>query len=527
MPSYIYGVVIPEPLVKKIVSASLVKVGVYDGAHHKFLAKGFQPDMSTYQRITEEAKAFGFQEELVKEIVKNVLTDVGTESDYQLLPTIDLAGSQELPVLSHIEFQEENNGVTNLIYLGDQKFYVLSTNRSTLMPGNIIKAKNIPLNQGDIWNFDIYEDFESQNPTVPEEHRKYKTWFQTTTVTQITLYSSCEFFKIVDEEAYFGGELQAVPENAFDSLSELIDWVKHNVDLIEGELPSDKPFPDYITLLEKAKSLGICSYILNIIAERIETRETLEYSSAETDWHVHKTEAQLKAEKAAVNKRNGERYNELIDALNEELQKIHRRRVALFFDASGEITDESRAHLKPISEELDKLADPIEDYKSFGTKGYAESAIKTALDNSKPRPRHNLKVAVTMLCIVAIAFFVGYSWMKAKNSLLVFNSKTEQMSKMLEEEKFNESKDFIRAAKEEFTPSYLRFIIGGSVRKCDVAIESAIDCYVESRIEQIQAMVKANRGRIDDYTWGLITDAMEYRPENATLVELREQYIAQ
>lgn len=175
MPTYIDGVAIPEPLAKKIVSASLVKVGIYDGAHHRFLAKGFQPDMSTYQSVTEEAKAFGFKEELVKEIVRNVLTDVGTESESLLLTTIDLAGSQELPVLSHIEFLEENNGITDLVYLGDQKFYVLSTNRSTLMPGNIVKANNIPLNQGTIWNFDIYEDFGSKKPKVPEEYKKYKT----------------------------------------------------------------------------------------------------------------------------------------------------------------------------------------------------------------------------------------------------------------------------------------------------------------------------------------------------------------
>lgn len=527
MPSYIDGVVIPEPLVKKIVSTSLVKVGVYDGSHHKFLAKGFQPDLSTYQRITEEAKAFGFKEELVKEIVKNVLTDVGTESDYQLLPSINLAGNQELPVLSHIEFQEENNGVTDLIYLGDQKFYVLSTNRSTLMPGNIIKPKNIPLNQGDIWNFDIFENFKSKKPTVPDEHKKYNTWFQTTTVTQITKYTSCEFFKIVDEEAYFGGELRAAPDNAFDSLAELIDCVKDNVDLIEGELPSDKPFPNYISLLTKAKSLGICSYILNILVEKVETRETVEYSSAVTDWHVHKTEAQLKAERAAIDKRNGERYNELIDALNKELQKIHRRRVALFFDAPGVITEESKVHLKPISEELDTLADPTEGYKSFGTKGYADSAITTALYNSKPRPRHNLKVAITLLSIVVLAVFVGYSWMTTKKSLEIFNEKTEQLSKMLENEQFNESKDFIQAAKEAFAPSYLRFIVAGKVRKCDQLIDRSIDDFVEARIGQIQAMMKANRGRIDDYTWELIKGAMEYRPDNPDLVQLREQYIAQ
>lgn len=527
MSSFIDGVAIPAPLVKRIVSASLVKVGVYDGAHHKFLAKGFQPDLSTYTRITKEAENFGFHEELVKEIVKTVLTDVGTEAVSRLLPSIDITGDQELPVLSHIEFREDNNGITNLIYLGEQKFYVLSTNRSTLMPGNIIKAKTIPLNQGDIWYFDIYEDFESEEPKVPEEYIKYDTCFQTTEVAQITQFSSCEFFKIVDEEAYFGGELQPAPANAFGPLSVLIDWVKHNVDLIQGELPSDKPFPDYITLLTKAKSLGICSYILNILIEKIETRDKIAYSLAELDWHVHKTEAQLKAEKAAIDRHNKERYNDLIDTLNKELQKIHRRRVALFFDAPGIITDESKAHLKPVSEELDKLAEPTNGAKSYGTKGYADSAIRTALDNSKPRPRHNLKVVITLLCIVALVLFVGYSWLTAKKSLTEFNEKTELMYKMLEDERFIESKEFIQTAKEGFAPSYLRFILGSRVRSCDDAIESAIDNFIDSRIEQIQTMIKANRGRIDDYTWDLITEAMELRPENSVLMELREQYIAQ
>lgn len=527
MPTYIDGVAIPEPLAKKIVSASLVKVGIYDGAHHRFLAKGFQPDMSTYQLVTEEAKAFGFREELVKEIVRNVLTDVGTESESLLLTTIDLAGSQELPVLSHIEFLEENNGITDLIYLGDQKFYVLSTNRSTLMPGNIVKANNIPLNQGTIWNFDIYEDFGSKNPKVPEEYNKYKTWFQTTRVSQITLLSSCDFFKIVDDEEYFGGVLQAEPENAFSALAELIELIKLNVNLIEGDLPSDKTFPDYITLLTKAKSLGISSYILNTLIETIETRETVEYSSPDSDWHVHKTAKQLKEEQDAIDNKNAERYGVLMNALKKELQQIHRRRVALFFDAPGVITEQSRAHLKPISEELDGLAEQPAGFRSFGTKGYAESAIKTALDNSKPRPRHNLKVSAILLSIIALALFVSYSWVSANRSLAVFNEKVEQMSKMLEEEQFNESRAYIQAAKEDFAPSYLRFIVSGLVRKCDVAIESAIDSFVESRIEQIQAMIKANRGRIDEYTWSLITEAMEFRPDDSILMEFREQYIAQ
>lgn len=522
MSSFIDGVIIPEPLAKKIITESLVKVGIYDGAHHKFLAKGFQPDMSTYQKIGEEISAFGFKQEDVKEIVRNVLTDVGTDADFQLMPSLDLAGDQEIPVLSFIEFQEMNNGITNMIYLGDQKFYVLSTNRSTLMSGNIIKAKSIPLNQGAVWNFDIYENFKSKKPTVPEGYKKYQAWFNTTEVTQITMLTSCEFFKIVDAESFFGGELQDTPADASLALAEIINEVKTKIDHIEDELPTDRQFPDYITLLTKAKSLGINSYILNTIIETMERRDVVEYTSTEADWHVYKTLEQQEAEKKEIAKKNGHRYLELKKALEAELQKIHRRKVALFFDAPGVITEESKAHLKPISEEMDQLAE-----LGFGTKGYADSEIKTALDNSKPRPKHNLKVVITIICILAIAILVAYSWLTAKKSLNIFNGKTVEMSQMLDEEKFNEAKEFILEAKSEFEPSYLRFIVARRVSQSQNTIEIAIDEFVASRIEQVQTMMKANRGRIDEYTWGLIVEAMEFRPDDVTLNELREKYIAQ
>ena len=40
-------------------------------------------------------------------------------------------------------------------------------------------------------------------------------------------------------------------------------------------------------------------------------------------------------------------------------------------------------------------------------------------------------------------------------------------------------------------------------------------------------MINANRGRIDSFTWELITGAMEYRPDDDWLNEFREKYIRQ
>ena len=402
MSSYLYEKEIPGPLARKIIGLSLTKVGFYDGSYHKFVAKGFSPDMTTYRTIEPEVSSFGFQKEDVSEIVKIVLTDVGTETISQLVPSLDLAGDEELPVLSHVEFHEINNGVTDLLYLGDQRFYVISTNRSTLMPGNIIKAREIPLNVGRIWNFDIYSDFSAQKPSVPEGYKKYQAWFQTTDVSDIVVYSSPDFFSIIDDEETFGGKLNPITANISTSLSAVISKIKEVVGTLgDNGIPSGSLFPDYIELLTLAKKQGICTYVLNTLIESIEKRDDREYASTESDWHVYMTNEQIEAEKKAEEKRNRARYSELMDAVQKEISQIHRRRVALFFDADGVISEEGQKHLTNLCAELDTLAD-----KGFGTKGDAQSRIKTAKDNSRKRPRHNLKVVLWMLGIIALLSFV-------------------------------------------------------------------------------------------------------------------------
>lgn len=523
MATYYYDKEIPAPLTKKIVSLSLSKVGLYNGDYHKFIPKGFSPDMSTYAAIEPELVSFGFNKEDVGEIVRLVLGDVGTEASTELVSSLDLAGDNELPVLTHVEFHEANNGVTEILYLGEQRFYVMSTNRSTLMLGNIIKAREIPLNINKVWNFDIYENFDAKKPSVPEGYKKYQAWFQTTEVVDIIVYSSPMFFSIIDENETFGGKLKKTPAKVSGGLSRLIEEIKKVVSYLKDvKLPYNEQFPEYVSLLTTAKGCGISTYTLNTLVEHIERRETKEYASTESDWHVYMTKEQIEEKEEQEAKKNKARYTALMKAVDKELTKIHRRKVALFFDADGVITEESKKHLDNIRTELDALAD-----KGFGTKGDADSKIKTALDNSKKRPRHNFKVVMYMLGVLAVLIFVGYSWKTASDSLEKFDAATETIQSRIEAEDFNQAKTITQDSKDAFKPGYLKFIVARKTHLREYYIEESIDNFVDERVNQIETLIKANRGRIDSFTWDLVVGAMEYRPDDARLNEFRDKYVKQ
>ncbi len=523
MAIYYYEKEIPAPLAKKIISLSLSKVGLYNGEHHKFIPKGFSPDMSTYAAIEPELLSFGFNKEDIGEIVRLVLNDVGTDASTELVSSLDLAGNNELPVLTYVEFHEANNGVTEVLYLGEQRFYVMSTTRSTLMQGNIIKAREIPLNINKVWNFDIYENFEAKKPSVPEGYKKYQAWFQTTDVVDIIVCSSPMFFCIIDENETFGGKLKKTPAKVSGGLSKLIDEIKRVVSYLKDiKLPYNEQFPEYVSLLTTAKGCGVSTYILNTLVEHIERREIKEYASTESDWHVYMTKEQIEEKEQQEAKKNKARYEALMKTVEKELTKIHRRKVVFFFDADGVITEESKKHLDNIRAELDALAD-----KGFGTKGAADSLIKTSLDNSKKRPRHNFKVVMCMLGVLAVLIFIGYSWKIASDSLERFDAATETIQSSIDSEDFNQAKTITRDSKDAFRPGYLKFIVARKTHLRESYIEQSIDDFVNERVNQIETLIKANRGRIDSFTWDLIVGAMEYRPDDVRLNEFRDRYIKQ
>lgn len=522
MAVFFEGNEIPGSLVKTIISTSLSKIGVYHGVTHKFHAPKFSPK---FEQLTTEAAVFGYSKEETNEIVKTVLMNIDTEAVITRLgqTPLDLVGEKEIPLLTHIRFVEKNNSLTEMIYLGEQRFYVLATNRSTLMPGNLVKARDYPLNWGAEWNFDIYENFDSKKPSVPEGYNEeYQAWFQTTPITSIEVCSSPEILNIIDDSETWGGPRTNLVADADTALASMIYRIEGVVKDLPSLLPSNEQFPQYLELLEEAKSIGISTYILHTLIETFERRTKQEYVSTEKDWHVFKTEVVKAREKKEQEKRDREQYNRLIGRLDDELKQIKARRVFLFFLAPGIITEAGKNHLADIGPKLDALAE-----KGFGTKGYAEARIAEAKNKSKPPKQYNLIVSLILIAILFISGFVTYSWLTAKKSMAAFNQQLETVNEMVENEAFNDAKDVLLASQKAFKPTYLRFLVTRKTNVAQVYIEQQIDNFVENRIGQIRTLIRANRNRIDDYTWGLIVEAMEYRPDHEGLNELRQQYIAQ
>ena len=519
MAVFFEGNEIPSSLVRTIISKSLSKIGIYHGVTHKFHAPKFRP---AFEQLMTEAEVFGYTKDETDGIVKTVLMNIDAEAVAQLKPTLDLVGETEIPLLTHIRFCEENNSSTEMIYLGGQRFYVLATNRSTLMPGNLVKAREYPLNLGNEWHFDIYENFDSKKPSVPEGYKKYQAWFQTTPIISIEVCSSPEILNIIDDSDTWGGSRSKLEADADVALASMIQSIEDLVKDLPSVLPTNEQFPQYLELLKEAKSTGISTYILHTLIETLERRTKQEYVSTEKDWHVYMTKEQIEEERKSQERKDRVRYKQLIDTLDDELKKIKVRRVFLFFLAPGIITEEGKKHLASISTELDSLAE-----KGLGTKGYAEARIAEAKDNSKPPKLYNLKVSLILIAILFVSGFVTYSWLTTKKSMAVFNQQLETVNEMVENEAFNDAKDFLMASQNAFKPTYLRFLVTRKTNAAQEYIEQQIDNFVENRIGQIQTLIRANRNRIDDYTWSLIVEAMEYRPNHEGLNELRQKYITQ
>lgn len=521
------GQELPKALCDLIRRLSIRRVGGYCGTIHSFTTPVLDPNDASIALMKKE---FSSYERLASfefyDVMNSVLNNTSVYPIIKKLSTIDLTGDRELEPLSHISIVEDNNGETDLIYLDNRRFFVLTTSRSTLLPGDIIECRTTPINISSKASFNIIREGSRFKPAGCEE---YDYAFVTQTVVEIKQYVSPDIYSIIDtEERFGGGTLQPCTHGFESAVIELSSLVKAGLTEWESdhpgniEMPESGYYPNYDLLLEKSKILGIPCYVLNLLIEAFEKRSDNQYSFIEADWDPNYTKAQLEElERKRVAKLKKD-YKEYKTSLENELKKVHRRRVALFFDAPGRITPESQKYLDEIVVKLESLAKD-----GYGQKGFAQSAIADAKLKSAPRPRHNFKVAMTIVAIMAIGGFTAYSWIRAKESMARFDDSVVQMAGMLDKEEFNEARSFIQEQKNAFVPSYLRFIISGKMRKCDQLIDKAIDDFVEARIGQIQAMMKANRGRIDDYTWELIKGAMNYRPDNPDLVQLREQYIAQ
>ena len=230
----------------------------------------------------------------------------------------------------------------------------------------------------------------------------------------------------------------------------------------------------------------------------------------------------VESEQEREAKRNEARYTSLINALETELVKVRRKKVALIFESDGVVTEESKAYLENIKAELEALAE-----KGYGIKGEATAKISEALENQKQRPNHNLEVAAALICAVVLIVFVAGSWIVGANSMKAYDASSEELISLVEDQRFDEARKFAAKTAAAFKPGYLKFMIKSKSIQRDAFIEAAIDQFVDERVGQINTFIDANRGRIDSFTWSLVEEAMKYRPEDSRLKKFKQQYLNQ
>lgn len=462
------------------------------------------------------------------ELVEYVIDHTNVEKIDQQLDTLILTGEKEIDRLSYVVL-DENDVCSHLLYLGDRKFYVLTTSRTTIIPGDVLEYRESVIRPATDLSFNLYRDGKRFKP---EKSDLDYSFVIRGGVTRIHRFTSPELYNIIDNEPRFGqctlAKLNGDVQKNITALEKIIrntldKWEKEHPD--DPALPENDIFPDYDQILALAKSSGIPCFVLNMMIEACENnRHPSGYSYVAGDWDSNLTPEQ----KAEIEKKRQEKarrdYREYTKSLTDELKKVQRRRKLIIFDAPGIITPESQVVLDGIVKKLNELYDEF----GLGKKGEAENKIADAKRNSEPRPGHNLKMGVYILISILAALFIGVSWYMAKESSVRFDERLEDVRTLVEAENFNGAKDLLVKLKDEFKPSYLAFVVNRRVRNSEIEIELAIDEFVGESVKRSYTLIKAQHQRISEENWkSIILVALQYRPDDPDLNELRQRYINQ
>lgn len=526
------GIKLPENLVSTIYRLTIEKVGIYNGAVHSFQIPTLD---TTEQRESEIRKVYDTYTNLDPFDFYNILNYVIDNVDampQQLSPqSITLDGAGAVGLLDHLVLIEESGAKTELIYVGNNGFYVLATSKSTILPGDVLEARKLPINLGEETSMNLYRDDNGRRRFIPAGCEEYDPAVKFSSLLIIYKFTSPEISHIIDREPSFGGELktnlsESTLQSRFFKLRNVIVKKLETVDktlsrLDTDVLPSNQKYPEYDDLQSIAMASGIPTYVLNTLIESIERRPVNEYCYVEDDWDLNLTPEQEKELEERKKREKEDAVKSLETELAKALKEVKTRRVGLFFKAAGKISNPY--YLQQINQKLEVLAD-----EGFGhPKGWAKQEIDRAVASSKPAPFYNLKVGAVLLAVIVLSLFTAYTWVLTKTSLLEYDTAVEEVMALAENDRYHEARANLEAAKNAFQPPYMAFIIYGKNKNVQLEIEDMIDAYVESTVSQIQIMREANWGRIDGYCWELIKTAMEFRPEDESLNELRNIYIAQ
>ena len=526
------GIKLPENLVSTIYRLTIEKVGIYNGAAHSFQIPTLDTTEQREAQIREVYDRYSDLDPFAFNSILNYVIDNVDASPRQTSPlSLVVEGEDAVDLLEHFAVIEENGARTDLIYVGQNRFYVLSTSKSTILPGDILEARKLPINLGEDTSMNIYRNDSGTIRFIPSGCVDYDPAVKFSPLSIIYKFTSPEIYRIIDREKTFGGELkttlkESTLQSRFMRLKDRILQKFENVDITLAkldttELPSNEKYPEYDELLKLAMESGIPTYVLNVLIESIERRPVNEYCFVEEDWDLNLTPEQVKEREENKKREKQALVKRLEGDLAKVLKEVTTRRVWLFFKASGKITNPE--YLSQINRKLDALAD-----EGFGhQKGWAKQEIDRAIASSKPAPLYNLKVGGILVAVLLVAAFTAYTWVLTKKSVEAFDAALNDVAVLAQDDMFFEARACLDSARMVFQPPYMTFVVSGKYDDAQMGIERMIDRYVDNTISQIEAMRKASYGRIDRYCWSLIQEAMKFREDDERLNELRDIYIRQ
>lgn len=510
---------IPDSLSRNIRAICLDSVGEYDQGSHAFVCPRCKPSQGSYEEIQELMKLHEIDLNEVKGITKLVLGATQADAKSRSVDAVKVLGPSALKVLTHLRIKERG-ATTDLLYLGEKKFFVVDTTRSTILLNDVLEARG-QLDRGSAWEFSIYRN---GCLFIDNAFLRVNTdaWFTTGDVQDIEIFDVPEICVIVDENEEKGGALKR-KKVSYSALMKLIELIRTSLEEAGPTYFEDNQlFPNYNELLSYSKANGISTYVLNMIAQCVEKGEKHTYQFVRDDWHEHKTEKEKELERQREIQRKVQEHKNYEDAFYEKLETIKVKKVFFgLFEKDGAIADEA---------EMENLIKTLESHsKDEDLRGAVKVLTpRTDYDNALKKSRRNVKKNIIngsiIGAIVAVSIFVATTWALTKKGLSNFDEAIAPVQGLIEATQYEDATAILEDAYTYFSPSYMRFVVMSRHNKLLRTIELAKDEDVKAGIEQINTILKATRGRFDKRTEEMLFRLLQLRPENKELLELKEKW---
>ena len=512
------GKEVAEALCNLTRNLSIRRIDKYDGEAHKFLLPELRPNNSQLDAIRAKFNELQqFQDYEFSQVVSAIIQQTSVEPlnvSHDIIRTA--VGDKKVTIkeLQHIVFDEGEARVTDTIYMGGNRFFVLSTSRSTIMPGDIIEPISVPLNIG---KEELFKITRANKEFQPKEFEGYTTPFRMPSLKNMIEKKSPDIYDIIDNDERFGGSKLSVPKtkSAEERLLLLIDVVKKHIKSNKKAVIPEKDiqFPDYEVLLTQAKSLGIGSYLLNLLIETFDRGAVAKYTFIENDWKIpaELIEDREKKRKAELQRR----YNAIKKEFESELKQVKTRRVGLIFKAAGKIGN--IGHIAELEKELETLAN-----EGFGTHKWAEARRNDAIAQSKPGRWEHLSTAIKLVVTLVIIATVAIAWLQSKQGMEMFNLKIAQADTKVAAKEYNEARELYDKAYEGYTPRITMLLVSGTYKDRITTLQETINQEIEQGIEDLNTLLSADGGRFTTYTQELLSHLLQLDPENQELLALRD-----